>query len=75
MHAFIQSEVEPLGQEADHVQLTALVNCIKIQFRVFSLDASHLEGLKLEFGPSTEPINKNVHFDLLFVPGHYEVIF
>lgn len=76
MASFLRSEVEALGRDADNVQISALTNIMHLRLRLFALDASHAEGMTIEFGEGvSEPLNQAKPFDLLFVPGHYEIIY
>jgi len=72
MLKFTQSHVDPLGKDADNIQISALSQCTKVPIRIEYLDQSktavcsqHLFG---EAG--AVPL-----FTLLYRPGHYDLLY
>ncbi|KAI8972593.1 cysteine proteinase [Trametes punicea] len=72
--SFCNNFVEAFGKEADHVQIAALSNMLKVNINVAYLDGHDPHG-NVNFvsfqnapDPSTEPVN------LLYRPGHYDIL-
>eukprot|EP00917_Polyrhabdina_sp_WS-2016_P031646 GHVP01067462.1.p1 GENE.GHVP01067462.1~~GHVP01067462.1.p1 ORF type:complete len:241 (-),score=41.14 GHVP01067462.1:1066-1788(-) len=67
---FVQRNVEPLGQYADHIQTVALSRSLDLPLRIFSLDQT------VEDIPWTDTIKGLIpKAFLLFRPGHYDILY
>ncbi|KAK8853169.1 hypothetical protein IAR55_003870 [Kwoniella newhampshirensis] len=78
---FCRQEVEPCGKEADHAQIMALSEALKVGIRVAYLDRSEVSGGEgdkdnvinwVEFGRDTTEDGRPL--TLLYRPGHYDVV-
>ncbi|KAJ8759363.1 hypothetical protein K2173_006883 [Erythroxylum novogranatense] len=86
---FCKSAVEPMGEESDHVQITALSDALGVPIRVVYLDRSSCDtgGISVnhhDFIPATgNPPNAadgssetfNPFITLLYRPGHYDILY
>ncbi|KAL2341977.1 hypothetical protein Fmac_009917 [Flemingia macrophylla] len=85
---FCQSSVEPMGEESDHVHITALSDALGIPIRVVYLDRSSCDtgGVSVnhhDFMPMAGDLpnascssEKNIPFiTLLYRPGHYDILY
>ncbi|XP_020202645.1 ubiquitin thioesterase otubain-like [Cajanus cajan] len=85
---FCQSSVEPMGEESDHVHITALSDALGIPIRVVYLDRSSCDtgGVSVnhhDFMPVAGDLpnascssEKNIPFiTLLYRPGHYDILY
>ncbi|XP_078447505.1 ubiquitin thioesterase otubain-like protein [Wolffia australiana] len=76
---FCKSSVEPMGEESDHVHITALTDALGVAVRVVYLDRSSCDDgpLKVnhhDFVPSNaDPSPRFV--SLLYRPGHYDILY
>lgn len=85
---FCKSSVEPMGEESDHVHITALSDALGVPIRVVYLDRSSCDsgGVSVnhhDFTPtvgdlpnasgSTETISPFI--TLLYRPGHYDILY
>lgn len=85
---FCKSSVEPMGEESDHVHITALSDALGIPIRVVYLDRSSCDtgGVSVnhhDFMPVAGDLpsagcnsEKNIPFiTLLYRPGHYDILY
>ncbi|KAI9454268.1 peptidase C65 Otubain-domain-containing protein [Russula earlei] len=71
---FCQSVVEVLGKEADHVQLTALSQALKVNLEIAYLDGRGQDG-RVEFVAFKHASDENeTPLTLIYRPGHYDVL-
>ncbi|MEN2498790.1 MAG: OTU domain, ubiquitin aldehyde binding [Marteilia pararefringens] len=77
MKDFTQKEVEPMGQEADNLQITALIKSLDLDVTIFDVNASVRNNISLiKINEECKNhLNKDVPIFLLFVPGHYEILY
>jgi ubiquitin thioesterase protein OTUB1 len=83
---FCQTSVEPMGEESDHVHITALTDALGVPVRIVYLDRSggssedSLEINHHDFLPESDPDvaesdNKSDLLTLLYRPGHYDILY
>lgn len=86
---FCKSSVEPMGEESDHVHITALSDALEVPIRVVYLDRSSCDtgGVSVnhhDFIPTTGDVpnsssdgsvTKNPFITLLYRPGHYDILY
>lgn len=73
-HEFCRQYVDPLGKEADHVQVAALCRALKLHIRIAYLDGHSPDG-QVHFQDITPPHGgKNEPLILIYRPGHYDVL-
>lgn len=86
---FCKSSVEPMGEESDHVHITALSDALGVAIRVVYLDRSHGEKGNVsvnhhDFTPSTSDQTETTpsaieelkpFITLLYRPGHYDILY
>ena len=85
---FCKSSVEPMGEESDHMHITALSDALGIPIRVVYLDRSSCDtgGVSVnhhDFMPVAGDLpnascssEKNIPFiTLLYRPGHYDILY
>lgn len=86
---FCKSSVEPMGEESDHVHITALSDALGVPIRVVYLDRSSCDtgGVNVnhhDFVPTcndasnaTSGSSKSVNpfISLLYRPGHYDILY
>ncbi|OIW13660.1 hypothetical protein TanjilG_08002 [Lupinus angustifolius] len=85
---FCKSYVEPMGEESDHVHITALSDALGVPIRVVYLDRSSCDtgGVSVnhhDFMPvdgdlpnaSGSSEKKNPFITLLYRPGHYDILY
>ncbi|XP_002534741.2 OVARIAN TUMOR DOMAIN-containing deubiquitinating enzyme 1 [Ricinus communis] len=86
---FCKSAVEPMGEESDHVHITALSDALGVAIRVVYLDRSSCDtgGVSVnhhDFIPpagdlpnsnSDGSLSKNPFITLLYRPGHYDILY
>ncbi|KAK7302672.1 hypothetical protein RJT34_13565 [Clitoria ternatea] len=85
---FCKSSVEPMGEESDHVHITALSDALGIPIRVVYLDRSSCDsgGVSVnhhDFMPmasdlpnaSCSSVKNNPFITLLYRPGHYDILY
>lgn len=85
---FCKSSVEPMGEESDHVHITALSDALGVPIRVVYLDRSSFDSAGVsvnhhDFIPavgglpnasgSTETVSPFI--TLLYRPGHYDILY
>lgn len=85
---FCKSSVEPMGEESDHVHITALSDALGVPIRVVYLDRSSCDtggvsvnhhdfipygALQTAASGSTEAISPFI--TLLYRPGHYDILY
>ncbi|KAM3705880.1 hypothetical protein ACB098_03G110700 [Castanea mollissima] len=85
---FCKSSVEPMGEESDHVHITALSDALGVPIRVVYLDRSSCDSAGVsvnhhDFIPavgglpnasgSTETVSPFI--TLLYRPGHYDILY
>ncbi|KAL9386724.1 hypothetical protein Peur_019848 [Populus x canadensis] len=86
---FCKSSVEPMGEESDHVHITALSDALGVPIRVVYLDRSSCDAagvsvnhhdfipaprnLPSATGAGSESINPFI--TLLYRPGHYDILY
>ncbi|KAN0141969.1 Peptidase C65 Otubain domain containing protein [Lactarius tabidus] len=71
---FCQSVVEVLGREADHVQVTAISEALKVNVVIAYLDGRNKDG-NVEFVKFNKAINPNeTPLTLIYRPGHYDIL-
>ncbi|XXG47154.1 hypothetical protein AAC387_Pa02g1839 [Persea americana] len=76
---FCKSSVEPMGEESDHVHITALSDALGVPIRVVYLDRSSCDngGVSVnhhDFIPATSNPAKPI-LTLLYRPGHYDILY
>lgn len=86
---FCKASVEPMGEESDHVHITALSDALGVPIRVMYLDRSSCDasGTSVnhhDFIPSVEdsvnatgtsPGSAKPVMTLLYRPGHYDILY
>ncbi|KDP23263.1 hypothetical protein JCGZ_23096 [Jatropha curcas] len=86
---FCKSSVEPMGEESDHVHITALSDALGVPIRVVYLDRSSCDtgGVSVNHhdfipmasdvpNPATDgSVTKNPFINLLYRPGHYDILY
>ncbi|KAH7277604.1 hypothetical protein KP509_39G058900 [Ceratopteris richardii] len=83
---FCRSSVEPMGEESDHVHITALSDALGVLIRIVYLDSSNGDGgnnLDVNFHDfipgqcvQEQPILKSKpSVVLLYRPGHYDILY
>ncbi|KAL5552596.1 hypothetical protein UlMin_039997 [Ulmus minor] len=85
---FCKSSVEPMGEESDHVHITALSDALGVPIRVVYLDRSSCDsgGVSVnhhDFIPSSGDAPSgsgtsgkiNPFITLLYRPGHYDILY
>lgn len=71
---FCRQYVDPLGKEADHVQVAALCRALKLHIKIAYLDGHSPDG-QAHFQDITPPDGgKNKPLILIYRPGHYDVL-
>jgi len=73
---FCESNVEAIGREADHVQISALSRALKINIKVAYLDGRG-DGDKVDFVELSnieDGYNGMKEVCLLYRPGHYDIL-
>ncbi|CEM01604.1 unnamed protein product [Vitrella brassicaformis CCMP3155] len=74
IHQYVQTEVDPMWVEAEHVQIIALTSVLKVPVRIQYIDASDTaEPAPLTFPEGCGADEEAIH--LLYRPGHYDVIY
>uniref|UniRef100_A0A5B7B2E5 Ubiquitin thioesterase n=1 Tax=Davidia involucrata TaxID=16924 RepID=A0A5B7B2E5_DAVIN len=87
---FCKSSVEPMGEESDHVHITALSDALGVPIRVVYLDRSSCDagGVSVnhhDFIPATDDLpnatgggsseTAKPYITLLYRPGHYDILY
>lgn len=71
---FCELFVDPMGKEADHVQIAALSRALRVRIQIAYLDGRSSDG-KVEFVEfNHEPDSSGEPLLLLYRPGHYDII-
>jgi len=71
---FCESLVEVLGKEADHVQLTAITQALRVNVKIAYLDGRSQDG-RVEFVTFNHAKDENdPPLMLLYRPGHYDIL-
>ncbi|KAF8494372.1 peptidase C65 Otubain-domain-containing protein [Russula emetica] len=71
---FCKVVVEVLGKEADHVQLTAISQALKVNLKIAYLDGRSQDG-RVEFVTFNHASDQNeTPLTLLYRPGHYDIL-
>ncbi|KAF8487187.1 cysteine proteinase [Russula ochroleuca] len=71
---FCRIVVEVLGKEADHVQLTALSQALKVNLKIAYLDGRSQDG-RVEFVSFNYASDgKETPLTLIYRPGHYDIL-
>ncbi|KAI6102850.1 peptidase C65 Otubain-domain-containing protein [Pisolithus sp. B1] len=71
---FCELFVDPMGKEADHVQIAALSRALRVRIQIAYLDGRSSDG-KVEFVEfNHEPDSSGQSLLLLYRPGHYDII-
>jgi ubiquitin thioesterase protein OTUB1 len=80
MLQFCRSSVEPMGEESDHVHISALSDALGVPVRVVYLDQSGDINEKPvtvnhhDFIPADRP-GVDPYVVLLYRPGHYDILY
>ncbi|KAI8800096.1 peptidase C65 Otubain-domain-containing protein [Cladochytrium replicatum] len=78
---FIGTQVEPMNVEADQLQMVALSNVLGIRIKVANLDASKTSDGTINWhtlDPFMSEVvagSEAVSVDMLYRPGHYDVVY
>ncbi|KAL5732373.1 hypothetical protein ACOSP7_031718 [Xanthoceras sorbifolium] len=86
---FCKSAVEPMGEESDHVHITALSDALGVPIRVVYLDRSSCDtgGVSInhhDFIPTANDLPNSTsgstqsirpYITLLYRPGHYDILY
>ena len=75
---FVSRYVEPMGEEADHIQIQALTDALKVAVKVVYLDRSGGDGDSADvysFIPESLPPGTEPKVVLLYRPGHYDILY
>ncbi|XP_042498657.1 OVARIAN TUMOR DOMAIN-containing deubiquitinating enzyme 1-like [Macadamia integrifolia] len=85
---FCKTSVEPMGEESDHVHITALSDALGVPIRVMYLDRSSCDagGVSVnhhDFIPASDPQTlaagdsgtMKPFITLLYRPGHYDILY
>lgn len=71
---FCENFVDPMGKEADHVQITALSRALQVRIHIAYLDGHSPDG-KVKFVEFDQaPDSRSEPLLLLYRPGHYDII-
>ncbi|KAH9980568.1 peptidase C65 Otubain-domain-containing protein [Russula compacta] len=71
---FCETVVEVLGKEADHVQLTAISQALKVNLKIAYLDGRSQDG-RVEFVAFNYASDGNeAPLTLIYRPGHYDIL-
>jgi len=71
---FCRRFVEPLGKEADHVQVAALAQALNVHVKVAYLDGRSADG-QVNFVDFSEHVSGGAEpLVLLYRPGHYDIL-
>jgi len=72
---FCENFVEAVGKEADHVQMTALSQALKVNIKVAYLDgrsSDRVDFVEFNHSDSESPVSESL--TLLYRPGHYDIL-
>ncbi|KAF0991824.1 hypothetical protein HZS_4124 [Henneguya salminicola] len=67
--SFCQKEIEPMGKHAGELELSILTTLLDVKVRIYSLVVSTAETRDY---PDKD--DKDPDFNLLYLPGHYELV-
>jgi len=71
---FCESVVEVLGKEADHVQLNALSQALKVNLKIAYLDGRSPDG-RVDFVTFDHAVDEHeAPLTLIYRPGHYDIL-
>ncbi|KAI9461938.1 cysteine proteinase [Lactarius psammicola] len=71
---FCEAVVEVLGREADHVQVTAISEALKVNVEIAYFDGRNKDG-NVEFVKFNKAIEPNeAPLTLIYRPGHYDIL-
>lgn len=71
---FCEAVVEVLGREADHVQVTAISEALKVNVEIAYFDGRNKDG-NVEFVKFNKAIDENeAPLTLIYRPGHYDIL-
>ncbi|CAI5525688.1 unnamed protein product [Closterium sp. Naga37s-1] len=71
---FCHKAVEPMGEESDHVHVTAITDALAVPIRIVYLDRSAGQANFHEFLPE-ESVQATPAMTLLYRPGHYDILY
>lgn len=69
---FCKLEVEPMGKECDHLQISALSRYLGLSIDIVYLNGSSNESSVITIG---DPLSKFNKISLLYRPGHYDILY
>ncbi|CAM8975196.1 unnamed protein product [Rhodiola kirilowii] len=84
---FCKASVEPMGEESDHVHITALSDALGVPIRVVYLDRSSCDSggisvnhhdfipASVQHSPDGGSVAINPKITLLYRPGHYDILY
>jgi len=75
LESFISKHVEPLDRFADNVQIMAIVNALKVCIHIAYLDSTDNKVNWIKFGEEYQKDPKDPVINLLFTPGHYDMLY
>jgi len=75
LESFIAHQVEPLGRYADNVQIMAIVNALKVCVNIAYLDSTDYQVNWIKFGEEYQKDPSDPVINLLFTPGHYDMLY
>ncbi|CAI5987715.1 unnamed protein product [Closterium sp. NIES-64] len=71
---FCHKAVEPMGEESDHMHITAITDALAVPIRIVYLDRSAGQANFHEFLPE-ESVRATPAMTLLYRPGHYDILY
>jgi ubiquitin thioesterase protein OTUB1 len=71
MQQFCARHVEPMGQECDQLQVTALAEAMQVQVNIEYLDGHSADVKCHSFGPT----DAKLQVTMLYRPGHYDILY
>ncbi|ORX77954.1 hypothetical protein BCR32DRAFT_295291 [Anaeromyces robustus] len=75
LESFIAKQVEPLGRDVDNVQIMAIVNALKVCINIAYLDSTDYDVNWIKFGEEYQKDPSSPVINLLFTPGHYDMLY
>ncbi|ORX45348.1 cysteine proteinase [Piromyces finnis] len=75
LDSFISRQVEPLGRDVDNVQIMAIVNALKVCINIAYLDSTNNNVNWIKFGEEYQKDANSPVINLLFTPGHYDMLY
>ena len=67
---WIQREVEAIDNECDQIQIMAIVNAFDVCVNIETLTPKSVDTMRFP-----EDSNKDILFNVLFRPGHYDILY